>query len=54
MTIRELIEKLKFYGDKYSYDLPVRTFDLDRDMCDITEVDFSQNYDLDYYIYIGA
>lgn len=30
------------------------TFDLDRDMCDIDEIEFNQNYDLEYYIYLGA
>lgn len=53
MTVREVIEKLELYAKKYGYDIPVRTFDLDRDMEDITEIDFIQNYDLEYYIYIG-
>ena len=25
-----------------------------RDMCDIDEVEFNQDYDLEYYIYLGA
>ena len=54
MTVRELIEKLESYADKYGDDIPVRTFDLDRWMSDITEVDFCQDYDLEYYIYLGS
>ena len=54
MTVREVIEKLEGFANKYGDDIPVRTFDLDRDMEDITEIEFYQNYDLDYYIYIGA
>jgi hypothetical protein len=54
VKVRELIEKLELYANKYGDDIPVRTFDLDRDMCDIDEVEFNQNYDLEYYIYLGA
>lgn len=54
MTVREVIEKLESYTKQYGDDIPVRTFDLDRDMEDITEIEFCQNYDLDYYIYIGS
>lgn len=54
MSVRELIKKLESYATRYGDDIPVRTFDLDRDMCDVDEVDFCQNYDLEYYIYIGA
>jgi hypothetical protein len=54
VKVRELIQKLEEYAAKYGDDIPVRTFDLDRDMCDVSEVDFSQDYDLDYYIYIGS
>ena len=54
MTVREVIEKLEAYAEKYGDDIPVCTFDLDRDMEGITEIEFCQNYDLDYYIYIGA
>ena len=54
MTVREVIEKLELYAKKYGDDIPVRSFDLDRDMEDITEIDFCQNYDLEYYIYIGS
>lgn len=54
MNVRELIEKLELYANKYGDDIPVRTFDLDRDMCDICEVEFNQDYDLEYYIYLGA
>ena len=53
MTVREVIEKLELYAKEYGDDIPVRTFDLDRDMEDITEIEFCQNYDLDYYIYRG-
>ena len=54
MEVRELIRKLEEYANKYGDDIPVRTFDLDRDMCDVSEVEFCENYDLEYYIYIGA
>jgi hypothetical protein len=54
MTVRELIEKLESYAKQYGDDIPVRTFDLDRWMSDIEDVDFCENYDLEYYIYIGA
>ena len=54
MKVRELIEKLESYAIKYGDDIPVRTFDLDRDMCDINKIEFNQNYDLEYYIYLGA
>lgn len=54
VKVRKLIEKLELYADKYGDDTPVRTFDLDRDLCDIDEVEFNQNYDLEYYIYLGA
>lgn len=53
VKVRELIKKLESYANKYGDDIPVRTFDLDRDMCDIDEVEFNQNYDLEYYIYLG-
>ena len=53
MTVRKLIETLKFYADRYGDDIPVRTFDLDRDVCDISEVDFSLDYNSKYFIYIG-
>lgn len=32
MTVREVIEKLESYAKQYGNDIPVRTFDLDRDM----------------------
>lgn len=54
MKVRELIKKLESYANKYGDDIPVRTFDLDRDMCDIDEVEFNQDYDLEYYIYLGV
>lgn len=54
MTVREVIEKLELYAKQYGDDIPVCTFDLNRDMCDIDEVDFCESYDLEYYIYIGA
>lgn len=54
MTVREVIEKLELYAKQYGDDIPVRSFDLGRDMEDITEIDFCQNYDLEYYIYIGS
>ena len=54
MTVRELIVKLESYANKYGDDIPVRTFDIDRWMDDIEDVDFCENYDLEYYIYIGA
>ena len=54
MTIREVIEKLELYAKQYGDDIPVRSFDLDRDIEDITEIYFCQDYDLDYYIYIGS
>lgn len=54
MKVRELIAKLESYANKYGDDIPVRTFDLDRGMCDINEIKFNQGYDLEYYIYLGA
>ena len=54
MPVRELIDKLEAFATKYGDDIPVRTFDLGRDMCDVSEVDFCENYDLEYYIYIGS
>jgi hypothetical protein len=54
MKVGELIKILQSYADKYGDDIPVRTFDRDRDMCDIDEVEFCENYDLEYYIYIGS
>ena len=54
MTVREVIEKLELYAKQYGDDIPVRSFDLDRDIEDITEIVFCQDYDLDYYIYIGS
>lgn len=54
VKVRELIKKLESYANKYGDDIPVRIFDLDRDMCDIDEVEFNQDYDLEYYIYLGA
>lgn len=53
MTIREVIEKLESYAKDYGDDIPVRTFDLDRYMCDISEVDFSIDCNSKYFIYIG-
>lgn len=54
MEVREVIAKLEFYAKKYGDDIPVCTFDRYREMNEITEIDFCQNYDLDYYIYIGS
>ena len=54
MEVGELIKILQSYADKYGNDIPVRTFDLDRHMCDVDEVEFCENYDLEYYIYIGS
>ena len=54
VKVRELIAKLESYANKYGDDLPVRTFDLNRNMCDINEIEFTQNYDLEYYIYLGG
>lgn len=53
MKVRELIEKLEHYANTYGDDTPVRTFDVERDMCDVTEVEYHQNYELEYFIYIG-
>ena len=54
VKVRELIAKLESYANKYGDDLPVRTFDLNRNMCDINEIEFNQNYGLEYYIYLGG
>ena len=54
MEVRELIQKLEEYAAEYGDDIPVRTFDLDRDICNVSEVNFCQDYDLDYYIYVGS
>lgn len=49
MTIRELIVQLELYANQYGDDIPVCTFDLDRDICTIDEIEFCNDY-----IYIGA
>ena len=54
MKVGKLIEILQSYADQYGYDIPVRTFDLDRHMCDIDEVEFCNNYGIEHYIYIGS
>lgn len=54
MTVRELIEKLEVYANQYGDDIRVRTFDLDRDMCDISEVDIYDIHGTNYYVYIGS
>lgn len=54
MTVRETIEKLESYANKYGNDIPVRTFDLDRDICDIDEIEFCEMYNSENYIYIGS
>lgn len=54
MTIKELIEKLEEYANHYGDNIPVRTFDLDRDMCDISEVDIYDIHGTNYYVYIGS
>ena len=54
MTVRELIEKLEVYVNQYGDDIPVRTFDLDRDMCDRSEVDIYDIHGTNYYVYIGS
>ena len=53
MTVRELIKKLEEYADKYGDNIPVLTFDIDRDICDIDEVDVYDVYGKAYYVYIG-
>lgn len=52
MTVRELIKKLEECADKYGDNIPVRTFDLDRDLCDIDEVDVYDVHGKAYYVYI--
>ena len=54
MTVRELIEKLESLADEYGDDIPVCTFDLDRDTSNITEVEFYKNSRLGDCIYLGA
>lgn len=54
MTVRELIEKLESYAREYGENIPICTFDLDRHIEDVTEVEFCQNHDSKCYIYIGA
>lgn len=54
MTVRELIEKLEVYANQYGDDIPVRTFDLDRDVCDISEVEVWDYFGKAHYIYIGS
>ena len=54
MTIKELIEKLEEYANQYGDNIPVRTFDLDRVVCDINEVDISDIHSTNCYIYIGS
>ena len=54
MTVRETIEKLESYANKYGNDIPVRTFDLDRHICDIDEIEFCEMCNSENYIYIGS
>ena len=57
MTVRKLITTLEIYADEYGDDIPVRTFDLDRDVCDITEVEICttcDKYGMAHYIYVGS
>ena len=54
MTISELIKKLEEYANEYGNEIPVRTFDLDRHLLDITEVELNQNCDGEIYVYIGS
>lgn len=54
MSVKELIEKLELYAKQYGDDIPVRTFDLDRDICDISEVDVYDIHGMNYYVYIGS
>ena len=53
MTVRKLITTLEIFADEYGDDIPVRTFDLDRDVCDITEVEICTN-GMAHYIYVGS
>lgn len=53
MTVKELIKKLEEYADKYGDNIPVCTFDLNRDICDIDDVDVYDVHGKAYYIYIG-
>ena len=46
-------EKLEEYADKYGDNIPVCTFDLERDICDIDDVDVYDVRGKAYYIYIG-
>lgn len=54
MEVGKLIKILQSFANQYGEDIPVRTFDLDRHMCDIDEVEFCESYDREYYIYIGS
>lgn len=57
MTVRKLITTLEIIADEYGDDIPVRTFDLDRDVCDITEVEIcttGDKYGMAHYIYVGS
>ena len=54
MTARELIKKIEECVNQYGDSIPVRTFDLDRDLCDISEVEICDVHGTNYYIYIGS
>lgn len=52
MTVRELIKKLEEYADKYGDNIPVRTFDFDREIYDIDGVNVYDAHGKAYYMYI--
>ena len=53
MTVRELIEKLESYANEYGDDIPVCTFDLDRWVSYIQEVEPCINHNGEFCIYVG-
>ena len=53
MKLQEFIEKLRSIECIYGGDLPVKTFDLDRDICDVSEVEICGGSGQEY-IYIGS
>ena len=54
MRIREVIEKLESYAKEYGDDIPVRVFDLDREMSDVGDIDVSIDHHRQQYIYIDC
>lgn len=54
IKIIELISELQKFEKQYGSDLPVKTFDLDRDVVPVSEVELSTTVDGQKYVYLGA